>query len=589
MPRSSAHHLPLSAEECKARGWDYVDVVLVSGDAYVDHPSFGIAIIARMLENHGLRVAILSQPRHHNSDDFRRFGKPRLFFGISAGNLDSIVANYSGNGKVRDYDAYSQDGVPWWPGEQSKNNRKRPDRATLIYANLARSAYRDVPIILGGIEASLRRFVHFDYKQQKLRASVLTDGKADLLIYGMGERAIIKAAEALQQGQGVDGIPGSCIRLSEKQFQDFSRQRKHADRLIFLPSWDEIGADRTRFLEAETCIDKHGRSLSSSILVQKQQNHWVVQIPDTEEMSSTELDAIYDLPFTREIHPLLGDIPAYRMIRHSITIVRGCSGNCSFCAITRHQGSHTTSRSHPSVLQEARKICTMKDFSGTISDLGGPTANLYGTACAIGGCKKRDCLYPELCEHLQVNEEELVLLLSDVADLDQVKHVFISSGLRMGLLLKSPRLLEKILRDHTPGALKIAPEHTEKNVLRLMHKEPHSLLQDFVAQIKNAEKKLGRKIPLTPYIISAHPGCTERDVQQLVKRMDALGLSIRQFQDFTPTPGTLSTAMQVSGLTLDGKTVHIPSPSEKIKQRRIIERTFQRRKSKRRRTRKRRS
>ena len=342
-PSASLAHLPVSRQECKALGWDYVDIVLVTGDAYIDHPSFGVALIGRLLESHGYRVAILPQPHYDQTDDFRQFGRPRLFFGITAGNLDSIVANYSGNGKVRSSDAYSPNGNPWFGSEQTKVNRRRPDRASLLYANLARAAFKDVPVILGGIEASLRRFIHYDYKQERLRGSVLTDAKADLLVYGMGEKSIIETARRISENMPVDLIDGTCRRLTDRemtlQFPDMSCP-DNGQKIRLLPSWADIEKDKNLFMEAERTIDLQARGCSREILAQRQQSSWIVQYPASPPLTTAELDALYQLPFSRKPHPTTPDIPAYTMIRHSITIVRGCSGNCSFCAISRHQGPY---------------------------------------------------------------------------------------------------------------------------------------------------------------------------------------------------------------------------------------------------------
>ena len=568
--------LPASREECAARGWDQVDVVLVSGDAYIDHPSFGIALIGRLLESHGYRVAILAQPRYDRLDDFLQFGPPRLFWGISGGNLDSIVANYSGNGKVRTEDAYSPGGNPWRDGEKGRTNRRRPDRASLIYANLARAACKGVPIILGGVEASLRRFVHYDYQQGKLRASLLTDAKADLLIYGMGERAVVEAAARLAAGKGLDGIAGSCERLTEAEFRsrlpDLPATGNEACAL--LPSWEAIEQDKRLFMEAERMVDIHARGCLPNLLVQRQQSAWLIQHPAASPLTTSELDQVYELPYSRKPHPATPDIPAYRMICHSLTIVRGCSGNCSFCAITRHQGPIISSRSPESILREAGIVSGMDNFTGVISDLGGPTANLYRTGCKVGSCRKHDCLYPRLCPNLQVDEGTFLNLLRDVSKLAGVNHVFISSGLRMELLLKTPRLLQEIIRSHTPGAMKIAPEHTEEEVLTLMHKESHQQLIDFLHQCRQVAAGIGKKIIFTPYLISSHPGCTARDTEVMTRKLAALDLQVKQFQDFTPTPGTLSTAMYVTGLHRDSNQ---PIPvarnrSERKEQRGLLER-----------------
>ena len=536
--------LPASREEMTARGWKHVDVVLVTGDAYVDHPSFGVALIGRLLEANGYRVAILSQPRHHIPDDFRQFGEPRLFFGITAGNLDSIVANYSGNAKVRDRDDYSPGGNPYFGLQAEKKMRRRPDRATILYSNLARAAYPATPVVLGGLEASLRRFVHYDYQQQRLRGSVLTDAKGDLLIHGMGERAVLEVAARLAKGLDLAGISGTCERLTEKEMEARSISAP-----MLLPSWAEIQADSALFLEAELTVDRLARAYASAPLLQRQQAAWVVQHQPAAPLNTAELDELYSLPFTRKPHPACGDVPACRMIRDSITIVRGCCGNCSFCAISRHQGPKVISRSRESVVREARRLAGQKDFSGTISDLGGPTANLYGTGCnSPQPCTRHDCLYPKVCKFFKIDEQAMLGLLDAVADCAGVKHLFVSSGLRMELLTRTPQLLRQLLLHHTPGAMKIAPEHTEDKVLHLMHKPGVTVLEEFLALCREIGKKAGKNFHFTPYLISSHPGCTLADMERMAARLAALGLAPRQFQDFTPTPGTISTAMYVTGL-----------------------------------------
>jgi uncharacterized radical SAM protein YgiQ len=577
--------LPITWEECRQRGWTDLDILLVTGDAYIDHPSFGVALIGRLLESHGFRVAVLSQPRYDSAEDFKAFPAPKLFCGITAGNLDSIVANYSGNGKVRDTDAYSPDGNPWRGKKRLKTERRRPDRASLVYTSLARSAFPNIPIVLGGIEASLRRFVHYDFKQDKLRSSFLTDAKADLIVYGMGEKAIIEIAERCAREKPLSCIAGTCQRLTDKELQEqfpayFSDTTlKSSQKLLVLPSFELIQAQNHHFLLAETEIDKHSRAYSPRVVLQRQQTHWVVQHPAPKPLSPEELDELYDLPYTRRPHPEKLDIPAYRMIKDSVTIVRGCSGNCSFCAITRHQGPAIISRSRESIGKECRRISKMNDFTGTISDLGGPTANLFGTHCAIGSCKKRDCLYPKPCSNLKINEDLFLGLLDDISAIDGIKKLFISSGLRMELLLRTPRLLKRILQTHTPGSLKIAPEHTDDDLLCLMHKESHALLKKFVTECRRIGKEIGIKnIEFTPYVITAHPGSTPKHAEKLAQDMQKLGLQIRKFQDFTPTPGTLSTAMYVTGLKPGSKEpLIIPrKQSDRQQQRRILERSLQR-------------
>jgi uncharacterized radical SAM protein YgiQ len=581
--------LPVSWEECRQRGWTHLDILLVTGDAYIDHPSFGVALIGRLLESNGFQVAILAQPRFDSAEDFKKFPTPKLFCGITAGNLDSIVANYTGNGKVRDTDAYSPDGNPWRGHERSKTERRRPDRASLIYTSLARSVYQDTPIILGGIEASLRRFVHYDFKQEKLRSSFLTDAKADLIVYGMAEKAIVEIAKRCAQNSSLSFIVGTCQRFTDKELQahfpeDFSEnvhseEIKNTQKFLVLPSWDKIQTHPRHFLEAEIEIDKHSRAYSPRIILQRQQTHWVVQHPAPRPLSPSELDALYALPYTRRPHPAKQHIPAYRMIKDSVTIVRGCSGNCSFCAITRHQGPAIISRSRESISQECRRISQMNDFTGTISDLGGPTANLYGTHCAIGSCKKHDCLYPKPCTNLKIDEDLFLDLLDDISAIDGIRKLFISSGLRMELLLRTPRLLRRILQSHTPGSMKIAPEHTDDDLLCLMHKEPHTLLKKFISECRKIGKEIGKEtLEFTPYVITAHPGSTPRHAEKLVRDMQKLGLQIRKFQDFTPTPGTLSTAMYVTGINPESKQpLVVPrKQSDRLLQRRILERSLHR-------------
>ena len=574
----SSPPLPVSWEECRERGWTYLDILLITGDSYVDHPSFGVALIGRLLQSRGYKVAILPQPRFDTNRDLLQFPSPNLFCGITAGCLDSIVANYSSNGKVRNRDDYSPGGNPWRGEEKSKTDRLRPDRATLIYTSLAKSSFRGVPIVLGGIEASLRRFVHYDYKQDKLRGSFLTDAKADILVYGMGEKAVLEIAKRLRNNSNLDGINGTCQRLTERELKSRYPQieLKNSRQVTLLPSLSDISREKNLFLQAEIDIDRNLRGYSPRVTLQKQQSHWVLQHPAQPPLTPGELDSLYDLPFSRKPHPAKQEIPAHRMIEHSVTIVRGCSGNCSFCAITRHQGPAIISRSRESIVRECGHIAKMDSFRGTISDLGGPTANLYGTKCTIGSCKKHDCLYPKTCPNLHIDENRFLLLLKEVSEIKGINHLFISSGLRMELLLQAPKLMEKIIRFRTPGALKIAPEHSEEDILSLMHKESHLILQKFIARCREIGRQSGKKVELTPYIITSHPGSTVDHTKNLAGKMKALGLQIRKFQDFTPTPGTISTAMYVTGQRPDsGKPLFVPrNRSERNSQRQIIEREF---------------
>lgn len=561
--------LPTTADEMRARGWQRPDIVLVTGDAYVDHPAFGVSLIGRWLEAHGYRVAILAQPRHDDQRDFRRFGAPRLFFGITAGNLDSIVANYTGNARVRDDDAYSPEGNPYFGPVREKGQRRRPDRAVVRYAALARQACPETPIVLGGLEASLRRFIHFDYQQNRLRGSVLTDAKADLLVYGMGETAILEIARRLDRGEDLAGIAGTCERLTESTFAARERQTPAHQ----LQGWRELEADPALFLAAELAIDRHAREQSAEPLAQRQQAMWLWQNRPSPPLATGELDRLYELPFRRETHPAFGRVPAWEMIRHSLTIVRGCSGNCSFCAITRHQGAVTVDRSNASVLRELRELAAMPHFRGTVSDLGGPTANLFGTSCRLAKCRKHDCLFPELCPNLKIDEAKFLALLRDCGKVPGVRNVHVSSGLRMELLLKTPRLLAELLAHHQPGTMKIAPEHTDPEVLRLMHKPGGKVLAEFLRLARQLLKESGKQPRFTPYLIASHPGCTEKAMAGLAATVEKLGLEVRQFQDFTPTPGTIATAMYVTGLDRDtGRPIFVAkSHGQRQAQRQVLE------------------
>ncbi len=571
--------LPINRAEMARRGWDHVDVALVTADAYIDHPSFGVSLIARWLEAHGYKVGIIAQPRHDRPDDFKALGRPRLFFGVTSGNLDSVVANYTGNCRVRTRDAYSPDGDPYFPGQHGKKaGRRRPDRAVIRYVNLIRQAFGDVPVIAGGLEASLRRFIHYDYQQERLRGSILSDSKADLLVYGMGERAVLEAADRLAAGRGLSGIAGTCERLGPAAFGRLSASALEGQ-VVILPSWKEIAEDPARFLDAELMVDAEARAAAPRPIAQQQKSGiWVVQHPRARALSQEELDRLYELPYSRMVHPAFGQVPAYRMIRHSVTVVRGCSGNCAFCAISRHQGPRVVSRSPSSVMREIEAVSKMPDFRGTITDLGGPTANLYGIECPrIGRCSRRDCLYPRPCPHLKISGRPFRELLSRAAGLPGVRHVFVSSGLRMDLLVKTPGLLAQIMTRHTPGALKIAPEHTEDEVLSLMHKPGGGLLERFLALARGLER--GRGCEITAYLMTAHPGCTLSHTKAMARKLRRLRLPVRQFQDFTPTPGTLSTAMYVTGLDCNEKRpIYVARKgSERRAQRKVLEALMKRR------------
>jgi len=570
--------LPVARQECLERGWDEVDVILVTGDAYVDHPSFGVALIGRLLEKNGLRVAILSQPRHQDPEDFRRFGKPRLFFGITSGNLDSICSNYTGNARVRQKDVYSPLGNPYFDRQRQRQNRRRPDRACIRYTQLAKEAYKDAIVVLGGIEASLRRFTHYDYQQEALRSSILTDSKADILVYGMGERAILEIAQRLLQGKDLLGIKGTCIPLSDKKATELVKTKT----AVVLPPFEKIVKEPALFLEAELIVDRHSRSFSTIPVLQRQKANWVLQEPPQPPLSAKELDELYSLPFMRLAHPRYPDVPASRMIKNSVTIIRGCPGNCSFCAINRHQGTQVYWRSIDSIIKELETIKNTPGFDGVITDLGGPTANLFGTTCALnpnesngigkGICKRHDCLYPTPCKNLRIDEDAFLELLKEVKKIKGIKRIFISSGLRMELLLRTPRLCREIFENHMPGRIKIAPEHTEDEVLELMHKPTGKLLEEFLLFTRSFGLKVKKRPRFSAYFISAHPGCRAEHMKRACEKIKRFALDRIEVQDFTPTPGTISTAMYVSGLHRDRLCpIFVPKKrGERKEQRNII-------------------
>jgi uncharacterized radical SAM protein YgiQ len=568
--------LVTTLKEMKTLGWD-PDIILVTGDAYVDHPSFGIAVIGRWLEKSGYKVALIAQPKYHNTDALMEFGEPKYFFGVSAGNMDSIVSNYTGNAKVRDKDVFSPDGNPYFGTEKSKNNRRRPDRASIRYSNLIRQAFPNSKIVLGGLEASLRRMVHYDYQQRKLRTSVLVDSKADILVHGMGERAILEISNRIKNNKHLKGIPGTCIRLSPKDLHGETKTDLYLpveDDLEVLPSWSEIQSNEELFMQMEKIVDKQAKAINQKSLLQEQSGQWVLQYPQADALSPDELSEVYGLPYMRAPHPDAGDVPAYRMIRHSVTTTRGCSGNCSFCAITRHQGPLVTSRTEDSVLAEIDAITKTPDFKGTISDVGGPTANLYGTECTFTGvCERHDCINPKICKHLKIDEGAMLGLLSKIESHPKVKNLHVSSGIRMELMLETPKLLEKIVKDHLPGVMNIAPEHTDPDVLRLMHKQTSKLLPLYVEKCREISSKLNKGIHFNPYFITGHPGSDMESTQHMVDSLKDMDIDVSHSQDFTPTPGTLSTAMYVSGVDRDrAKPINIPkSTTERRAQRDLME------------------
>lgn len=549
------------------RGWDSVDFAYVIGDAYVDHPSFGHAIISRVLESHGYRVGIISQPDWKDPESIQVFGEPRLGFLVSAGNMDSMVNHYSVSKKRRKTDAYT-------PGGEMG---KRPDYACVVYGNLIRQTYKKTPVILGGIEASLRRLAHYDYWSDRLKRSILLDSGADIISYGMGERSIVEIADALDAGIPVNEltyIDGTVVKVKDR------------DRICdaeFLPSYEELKADKKIYARSFYTQYLNTDAFNGKRLAEPYSDHlYVVQNPPAKPLSVTEMDNVYDLPYTRTYHPSYeekGGIPAISEIRFSLISNRGCFGGCSFCALTFHQSRIVQVRSHDSLLREAELITKEKDFKGYIHDVGGPTANFRHPSCSKqlehGVCQNRQCLFPKPCGNLDADHSDYVSLLKKLRQIPGVKKVFIRSGIRFDYLLadKKKDFLKELCQYHVSGQLKVAPEHVAQPVLALMGKPEHSVYEKFTAEFNKMNEKIGKKQYLVPYLMSSHPGSTLKEAVELAEYCRDLGYMPEQVQDFYPTPSTLSTCMYYTGIDpRNGKAVYIPkNPHEKAMQRALIQ------------------
>jgi uncharacterized radical SAM protein YgiQ len=557
---------PMSAAEMRERGWDYVDVVFVTGDAYVDHPSFAMAILHRVLEAAGFRVAMLSQPNWHSCQPWRQFGQPRLFFAISAGNMDSLINHYTANKKVRNDDAYSPDG----------QIGLRPDRATLAYCQRAREAFPGVPVIAGGVEASLRRLAHYDYWSDTVRRSILLDSKADLVCYGMGEETIVEIAKRLAAGKtvkdlrdlrGVAFALGARESATEKPLPEAGRGERQLspprfaerpgegffDRIV-IPSFEQVKSDRFAFAEATRLIHVNTNPHNAAALVQFHDNQAVVCNPPTLPISDAAMDSIYDLPYTRRPHPSYKEpIPAYEMIKDSVTIMRGCFGGCTFCSITAHQGRIIQSRSQESVLKEVRKLAADPDFKGIVSDVGGPTANMYQMRCTRpeveAKCKRLSCVHPTICRLLGTDHGPLIELMHKSRDEPGVRKVLVSSGIRMDLAQLSPTYVRELAAHHVGGRLKVAPEHTDAGVLNVMKKPDIDNFGGFARQFKKASEHAGKSRQfLIPYFIASHPGSDLRAMIDLAVYLKRHGYRPDQVQDFIPAPFDIATCMYHTGL-----------------------------------------
>ena len=559
--------LPITREEMKERGWDQVDFVYVSGDAYVDHPSFGHAIITRLLESRGYRVGIIAQPDWRKPESVQVFGEPRLGFLVSAGNMDSMVNHYSVSKKRRKTDAYT-------PGGEMG---KRPDYACVVYGNLIRQTYKKTPIILGGIEASLRRMAHYDYWSDKLKRSVLLDSGADVISYGMGEHSIIELAEALDAGIPVEDITYIAGTVVKTKLLDSIYDAE------ILPSFEDLKADKMNYARSFYTQYLNTDAFNGKRLVEPYSDHlYVVQNPPAAPLTQIEMDDVYSLPYQRTYHPSYeakGGVPAIKEIKFSLISNRGCFGGCSFCALTFHQGRIVQVRSHESLIEEAKEITKDKDFKGYIHDVGGPTANFRHPSCKKqmehGVCKTRQCLFPSPCKNLDADHRDYVSLLRKLRDIPKVKKVFIRSGIRFDYLLadKKQEFLRELCEYHVSGQLKVAPEHVAGPVLSLMGKPEHKVYEEFTRQFYKMNEKIGKEQYLVPYLMSSHPGSTLKEAVELAEYCRDLGYMPEQVQDFYPTPSTLSTCMYYTGV--DPRTmqkVYVPkSPHEKAMQRALIQ------------------
>ena len=559
--------LPMNRKEMEDRGWDRPDFVYVCGDAYVDHPSFGAAIITRLLESRGYRVAFLAQPDWRNEDSVREFGEPRLGFLVSAGNMDSMVNHYSVSKRRRGTDAYS-------PGGQMG---LRPDRAVIVYSSLIRRVYPKVPIILGGIEASLRRMAHYDYWSDSLKRSVLVESQADLISYGMGERSIVEIAEALEAGLPVSSltyIPGTvCLVHREEDLGNAVR----------LPSYEELKAEKRKYAESFYTQYRNTDPFSGKRLAEPYgRKLFVLQNPPAKPLTQMEMDDIYALPFAGTYAPVYeqaGGIPAIREVKFSLVSCRGCFGGCSFCALTFHQGRIIQTRSHESLLAEAKRMTQDPDFKGYIHDVGGPTANFRKPSCTKqlthGVCTNRQCLFPKPCPNLKADHKDYLSLLRKLRKIPGVKKVFIRSGIRYDYVMADPddTFLRELCEYHVSGQLKVAPEHVSDRVLSRMGKPEFSIYQGFADRYKKMNEKLGKKQYLVPYLISSHPGSTLKDAIALAEAVRDMGYMPEQVQDFYPTPSTISTCMYYTGL--DPRTMEdvaiIRNPHQKAMQRALIQ------------------
>lgn len=560
--------LPICKKDMEERGWEVCDFIIVTGDAYIDHHSFGTAVISRVLENVGYKVGIISQPNWNNIDDFKKLGRPRLAFLVNAGNMDSMVNHYTVSKRIREKDYYS-------PGGKMG---LRPDRATIVYCNKVREAFKDVDILIGGVEASLRRFAHYDYWSDKVRQSILIDSGADLLVYGMSEKQIVEVANYLN-----DGFPAKYIRSVAGTCYTVDSLDELYEEYIEIPTFKEVASDIEKYCEAFRIQYEEQDPFRGHTLVQRNLDKYVVINKPERPLVREELDIVYGLPYQKDYHPIYeeqGGVPAIEEIKFSIVSSRGCSGNCSFCAITFHQGRIVTSRSQDSIVKEAEDITEFKDFKGYIHDVGGPTANFRKASCEkqliYGACKKKQCMSPSICKNMEVDHSEYLELLRKVRSVKGVKKVFVRSGLRYDYIMadkKRDKFIKELSEYHVSGQLKVAPEHISENVLKYMGKPAGKVYDEFREKFFRINKELGKKQYIIPYLMSSHPGSTLKDAIILAEYLRDIKYQPEQVQDFYPTPGTLSTTMFYTGLDpFTMKKVYVPkTKEEKAMQRALLQ------------------
>jgi len=563
---STPSFLPICRNDLKDNGWNELDIILVSGDAYVDHPSYGVAVIGRVLEHAGFKVGIIAQPNWQKPDEFKKLGRPRLFFGVTAGNLDSMVANYTANKKVRNTDDYS-------PGGKA---HLRPDRATILYVNKLKEAFKDAPIIIGGMEASMRRLAHYDYWSDKVRRSLLLDSKADILAYGMGEKQIVEIAMRLRSGEKIEdigNIRGTVV--TRKKLDDIKDY-------ISICSFEEVRNDKKKFNEAFRIAYSESDPIRGKTIVQKHGDRFIIQYPPAMPLTWQKMDKVYSLPFARDWHPCydkLGGVPGFESVRNSIISHRGCAGACNFCSLYLHHGRIVQSRSVESIVEEVRLISKSKKFKGTITDIGGPTANLYKTQCqswkSEGACVGKKCMVPQKCKDLKLGYEYSIRLWKDLNSIPNVKHVFVGSGVRFDLLTETyaDEYLNELCQDHVSGQLKTAPEHCVDFILELMNKPKFAVYEKFIDKFENINKRLGKKQYLVNYFIVGHPGAMLKDALGLAMYLVKKKIHPEQVQDFIPLPMTVSTAMYYTEMDpFTEKAVYVPKKlSERIMQRALIQ------------------